>query len=54
MAAKVTLEMSVSNYKKLADFLDGHEYEIATEVDAYAELSELFELVFGKEPSEDS
>jgi len=53
MAAKVTLEMSVRNFKKLADFLEGHECDIAMQIDAYGELSELFELVFGQKPTED-
>lgn len=54
MAAIVRLELSVKCYKKLADFLDGHEYEIATEMDAYGELRELFTAVFDVEPTEDS
>ena len=54
MAVKVNLEMSVKCYKKLAEFLDGHEYEIATSQDAYGELTDLFIQVFDVEPSEDS
>jgi hypothetical protein len=53
MAAKVNLEMSIKCYKKLADFLEGHEYEIATEENAYGELRELFIHVFDVEPTED-
>ena len=53
MAAIVTLNMSVRSFKKLAEFLDGHEYEIATKADAYGELADLFELVFDQKPSED-
>lgn len=54
MAAKVNLEMSVKCFKKLSEFLDGHEFEIAIEENAYGELRELFVLVFDQEPSEDS
>ena len=54
MAAKVTLEMSIRNFKKLAEFLDRHEREIAVQENAYGELAELFELVFDQKASEDS
>lgn len=54
MAAKVNLEMSVKCFKKLSEFLDGHEYEIAVGQDAYGELRELFVVVFDTEPTEDS
>lgn len=52
MAAKVNLELSIKCYKKLADFLEGHEYEIAISENAYGELKELFIEVFDQEPSE--
>ena len=54
MAATVKLDMSIKQYKQFADFLDGHEYEIATEQDAYGELRDMFVLVFDVEPSENS
>ena len=52
MGAKVTLEMSISCYKKLADFLTAHEWEITVGENAYGELRELFILVFDVEPEE--
>ena len=54
MSVEVNLKMKVRDFKKLSDFLDGHEYEIATSENAYGELKELFKLVFDIEPSEDS
>ncbi len=52
--SKVNLEMTVREFKNLSDFLEGHEYEIAISQDAYGELKELFEIVFGQSASEDS
>ena len=53
MAAKVTLEMDIKTFKKLADYLDGHEYDIACSINDFAELTGLFIVVFDQEPSED-
>lgn len=50
MSDKVNLEMSIKSYKKLADFLECHEYQIAVKEDAYGLLAELFELVFDVRP----
>ncbi len=54
MAALVKLEISVKCFKKLAEFLEAHEYEIAIKQDAYGELRDLFVYVFDAEPSENS
>ena len=53
MKPRVKLELTIPCFKKLAEFLEGHEYEIATEECAYGELRELFVEIFEAEPSED-
>jgi len=54
MTVKVNLEMPVRDFKTLSDFLEGMEYEIATNEHPYGALKALFKLVFDVDPSEDS
>ena len=51
MSVEVNLKMLVRDFKQLSDFLDTHEYEIATGYDDYGGLKQLFKLVFDVEPS---
>ena len=48
----VNLEMTVKEFKQLADFLEGQEWEIAIGEDAYGYLKPLFEIVFGQPAKE--
>ena len=54
MSVKVNLEMKVKDFKVLAEFLEGMEYEIATDEHPYGALRELFKLVFDAEPDDES
>lgn len=54
MATKVTLEMTGRQFKRLADYLDSHESDIAHHLDDYQELEDLFEIVFESKPSKDA
>lgn len=50
MKTKVTIEMNVCDFKKLADFLTDHETEIATHTEDYGDLWGLFESVYEEHP----
>lgn len=51
MSVEVNLKMPVREFKKLSDFLDYHEFQIAAAHDDYGDLKQLFKLVFDVEPS---
>lgn len=51
MAAKVTIELSVRGFKKLADYLSSHEADIAWEENDFGMLRDVFITVFEEEPS---
>ena len=53
MAAKVNIQLSVRDFKKLADFLACHEYQIAINENDYGDLAALFYEVYEHEASED-
>lgn len=44
---EVKLAMSVREFKKLADYLDSHEHDIAGDINDFEDLKFLYELVFG-------
>jgi len=44
--AIVKLEMTARQYKKLADYLEAHEPDIANDINDYGDLRDLFFLVF--------
>ena len=53
MAAKVNIQLSVRDFKKLTEFLSCHEYQIAINENDYGDLAGLFYEVFEQEASED-
>ena len=43
---KVTIEITVPGFNKLADYLEAHEHDIANEENDFGDLRELYVLVF--------
>lgn len=50
MKPKVNIELSVKTYKKLANFLDSHEDDIAWDVNDFGSLREVYIEIFEQEP----
>jgi ferritin-like protein len=53
MAAKVTLELSIKDFKSMADYLERHEGDIAHDFDDFWDIKGLYEAVFEEEPKKD-
>ena len=51
--AKVTIELSIEDFKRLADYLITHEYDIAAKINDFADLRGLFVAVYESEPVDD-
>ena len=47
---KVILELTIPEFKKLSDYLDAHEENIANGVNDYLDLEDLFVYIFGDLP----
>ena len=52
MSVEVNLKMKVRDFKKLSDFLDYHEFQIAAAHDDYGDLKQLFKIVFDVDPGD--
>ena len=53
MAAKVTIELSIRDFKVLARYLEDHEDDMAYGINDFDELSALFVAVFDEKPKKD-
>ena len=53
MTSKVTIELSIKDFKSLSDYLNNHEYDIAYSLDDFDDLRGLFVEIFEQEPHED-
>lgn len=53
MAAKVTIEIGVIGFNKLADYLASHEDDIALEMNDFGDLCDIYVAVFDEDPEKD-
>lgn len=50
---KVKIEMVIKEFKKLTDYLEYHEGDIACEINDFGELRSLYVAIFDDEPRAD-